>query len=633
MTGENTQFGKYTLLEVLGEGASARVYRAIHAGPMGFRKQVAIKQILPHVLQNQSAIRGLVNEARLGGFLHHRNLVEIYEFDQVGDTFYIVMEFVPGHSLAAALRRTRRQGLLPTDVIAEVAVQLCDGLAYAHTARDEKDQPLNLIHRDLKPGNVMITPYGAVKIMDFGVAKSAANLYHTRAANITRGTPAYMSPEQVTGQKLDHRSDLFALGSLLTELITGQVLFFDTNLHMVLKRVYRADIANAMTRAAERMPSIVPVLRMLLQRDRDQRLASAGDVGQALRRACADLLGRQDLGRWLVQWMAPEESPTIGADEMPTVGMDYSEVAVVQGVEDESTTRQRERPISLELDPEPPSAPPPKAEASGGYCGETLLTAQVTTTVTIPGGEADDPLLDIFLARIEPCRAWMGSRSDSPDAVADEFLHRVSLTRPFLIAATPVTQAQWLALMSDNPTWAKGDELPVESVSWFDAVQYCNRLSEALGLRPAYGSSGDGILLDLDAPGFRLPTEAEWETAARAGEDHVFSGSSDVDTVAWYWGNTGGLTQPVGRKRPNAIGLYDMSGNVAEWVWDLYGPYPTDPETTDPTGTDEGEIRTCRGGSAFNLPADLRVAARGAQVRPDERYHFLGFRLARTATE
>ena len=613
MTMENTQLGKYSLLEVLGEGASARVYRAIHAGPMGFRKQVAVKQILPHVLQNDSAIRGLINEARLGGFLHHRNLVEIYEFDQAGDAFYIAMEFVPGHPLTQALQRTRHQGPIPKDVIAEIAVQLCDGLAYAHEALDEAGQPLNLIHRDLKPSNVMLTPYGAVKIMDFGVAKSAANLYHTQAANITRGTPAYMSPEQVTGKKLDHRSDLFALGSLLTELITGDVLFFDTNLHMVLKRVYRADITAAMARVKERMPQMVPVLRHLLQRDRDKRFATAGDVGRALRAACADLLDRQDIGRWLVQWMAQERSPSLVPEDMPTV--------------------VTERPISLEVDPEPLSAPPPVVPASGGYSEETLLTAQVTTTVTIPGGETGDPLLDIFLARFEPCSSWMGSRSDLPDTMADEFLHRVRLSRPFLIAATPVTQAQWLALMHENPAWAKGDELPVESVSWYDAVLFCNRLSEALGLRAAYDASGQELLLDLDAPGFRLPTEAEWETAARSGEDLLYSGSSDVDAVAWYWGNTGGLTQPVGRKKPNGVGLYDMSGNVAEWTWDRYGPYTTDSEVTDPLGADEGEIRTCRGGSAFNLPTDLRVAARCAQVRPDERYHFLGFRLVRTAVE
>jgi len=633
MTDEQTQLGKYTLLEVLGEGASARVYRAIHAGPMGFRKQVAVKQILPHVLQNDSAIRGLINEARLGGFLHHRNLVEIYEFDQAGDTFYIAMEFVPGHSLADALQRTRGQGPLPTDVIAEIAVQLCDGLAYAHAARDESGQPLNLIHRDLKPGNVMITPYGAVKIMDFGVAKSAANLYHTQAANITRGTPAYMSPEQVTGKKLDHRSDLFALGSMLTELITGSVLFFDTNLHMVLKRVYRADIRAAMDQVTDRIPQMVPVLRHLLQRDRDKRFATADDVGRAVRGACADLLGQQDLGRWLVQWMTAEKSPTVDADEMPTVVAHRIEPEALEAVVDDSATRRREPPIFLELDPEPPAAPPPVSHASGGYCEETLLTAQVTSTVTIPGGDVEDPLMDIFLARVEPCTAWMGSRADAPDAAADEFLHRVRLTRPFLIAATPVTQAQWMALMHENPAWAKGDELPVESVSWYDAVLFCNRLSEALGLRPAYDASGSELRFDLDAPGFRLPTEAEWETSARAGKSHLYAGSSDVDTVAWYWGNTGGLTQPVGRKKPNEVGLYDMSGNVAEWVWDLYGPYSTESESTDPTGAEEGEIRACRGGSAFNLPADLRVTARCAQVRPDERYHFLGFRLARTAIE
>ena len=241
-------------------------------------------------------------------------------------------------------------------------------------------------------------------------------------------------------------------------------------------------------------------------------------------------------------------------------------------------------------------------------------------------------MMDIFLARIDPGTSWIGSRPDHADAHADEFLHRVRLTRPFLIAAAPMTQAQWTALMGDNPSWAKGDELPVESVSWYDTVACCNRLSEVLDHRPAYRLDGERVELDLDADGFRLATEAEWEIAARAGEDHLYAGSSDLDTVGWYWGNTGGLTQPVGRKKANVLGLYDMSGNVAEWVWDLYGPYPMGAVDADPIGPTDGEVRVCRGGSAFNLPADLRVAARCAQVRPDERYHFLGFRVARTIT-
>ena len=603
MTKVETKLGKYTLLDVLGEGSSARVFRAIHSGPMGFRKQVAVKQILPHVVQNENAIRGLINEARLGGHLHHRNLVEIYEFDQAGDSFYLAMEFVPGHTLAQVARRARDRGPIPEGIVVEIGIQLCDGLAYAHAARDEGGQPLHLIHRDLKPGNVMITPYGAVKIMDFGVAKSDANLYHTQVANITRGTPAYMSPEQVRGERLDGRSDIFALGSVLAELVTGEVLFFDANLHAVLHKVHRADVAGALARAQERIPELVPVLDRALQRDRAARYATAEEMGHDLRRACAGLASGEDLGHWLVHWMAdspaePEE------DEAPTL------------------LEARPPPISLEED-----------QLQLVSVEETLLNAGVTTTIRVPGGRAGDPLMEVFLARVRPTRCWIGSRDGAPDSRPDEFAHQVWLSRPLLIAATPVTQAQWAVVMGHNPSWAQGDELPVETVSWFEAVEFCNRLSRSLELPEAYRVQGGTVHWDREAVGFRLPTETEWEVAARAGADHRFAGADDPDEVAWYWDNTGGLTQPVGRKKPNDLGLFDMSGNVAEWVWDWYGPYPTEPLPTDPNGPDEGEVRVHRGGSSFNLAEDARVAARSAQVRPEERVHFLGFRLARTVQD
>ena len=661
MNQTENKLGKYTLLDVVGEGSSARVFRAIHAGPMGFRKQVAVKQILPHVLQNENAIRGLINEARLGGHLHHRNLVEIYEFDQAEDTFYIAMEFVPGHTLADVLRRCRANGLLPQSIVAEVGIQLCDGLAYAHAARDESDQPLNLIHRDLKPGNVMLTPHGAVKIMDFGVAKSESNLYHTQVANITRGTPAYMSPEQVRGERLDGRSDIFALGSVLSELVTGEVLFFDTNLHTVLHLVHRADVAAALEMTWQRMPQLVPVLERALQRHREARYATAAEMGQDLRRVCAELVAGQDLGHWLVGWMGdrPEESaaraksvdpeersesgeptaagepdedqtPTLLEADLPPLSLDEDTIQPTSL--DETDLRiQPPRPVTISLEQE--AEPPPPIPPSGNYGEQTLLSAGVTKTIRIPGGREGDPLLDVFLVRVRPARTWIGSRQDAEYSRPDEFAHQVWLSRSLLIAATPVTQAQWTTLTGRNPSWAQGDELPVETVSWFEAVEFCNRLSRALDLPEAYRIEGNVVHWNRDATGFRLPTESEWEVAARGGEDHLYAGSDDPEEVAWYWDNTGGLTQQVGRKKPNDMGLYDMSGNVAEWVWDRYGPYPIEPLATDPAGPDEGAFRVCRGGSSFNLAEDARAAARCAQVRPEEQFHFLGFRLARTVLD
>ena len=618
MSEEPRQLGKYLLLDVIGEGSYARVYRAVQSGLLGFRKQVAVKQILPHVLENKNAIRGIINEARLGGYLHHRNLVEMYEFDQEGRTFFIAMELVPGHSLQQVLAMTPSLGKLPPPIIAEITLQLCEGLAYAHGAHDDSGQPLNLIHRDLKPGNVMITPDGVVKLMDFGVAKSAANLFQTQVENITRGTPAYMSPDQVRGLTLDHRSDLFSLGTVMAEMITGHKLFSDTNRHALLAKVEAAEADDALAEVALRMPRITPILRKALQRERNQRYTSASEMGSDLTKACADLLGRENLGAWLVSWMGAAEHPPEAAEAGGTTQFEVP----TQGIAEADGETERSLTIEIDLD----------ELASGGTgSGEVPLpVARVSTTVRIPGEHEDPSLLETVMVRFEPGMFWMGSRQDDPDGSPDEFLHRVQLSRPFLLSATPVTQAQWVGMMGENPAWNKGDELPVESIRWPDAVEFCNRLSEALGFRPAYRHENESVTWAHNADGFRLPSEAEWEFAARSGEEYVFAGSNNPAEVAWHWGNAEGVIKPVGGLKPTGSGLYDLSGNVAEWVWDRYGPYPAESMVVDPTGPVRGEMRVCRGGSSFSIASDVRVAARYANAHQDERYFFLGFRLART---
>jgi len=165
-------------------------------------------------------------------------------------------------------------------------------------------------------------------------------------------------------------------------------------------------------------------------------------------------------------------------------------------------------------------------------------------------------------------------------------------------------------------------------VSWLEAVKFCNALSELEGLTPAYRISGDTVTWNREAAGYRLPTESEWEFAARGGGSHLYSGSNDLDTVGWYGSNSGMTTHDVGGKQANAFGLYDMSGNVWEWVWDWYGGYPSGTEP-DPTGPSTDYRRVYRGGSWFSIPRYARVAARGRND-PGRRLSILGFRLARS---
>ena len=185
--------------------------------------------------------------------------------------------------------------------------------------------------------------------------------------------------------------------------------------------------------------------------------------------------------------------------------------------------------------------------------------------------------------------------------------------------------------MGNNPSRFKGDNLPVERVSWYDAVEFCNRLSRKEGLTPEYTISGKDVTWNRSADGYRLPTEVEWEYAARGGNKsrgYRFSGSDDPKEVAWYSANSGEKTHPVGQKKPNELGIYDMSGNVWEWVWDWYGSYSSTSQT-DPRGPYSGSYRVLRGGS-WNLYAGSFRSADRFSGGPSVSFYVLGFRLVRT---
>ena len=231
------------------------------------------------------------------------------------------------------------------------------------------------------------------------------------------------------------------------------------------------------------------------------------------------------------------------------------------------------------------------------------------------------------MVRIAPGEFWMGSPSEEEGRFDDETRHHVSMKRGFTLGTTEVTQALYEGVMGVNPSHFEGARNPVENVSWYDAVAFCNRLSDQEGLEPAYRISGETVTWDRSAEGYRLPTEAEWEYAARAGGEHVYSGSDDIDTVGWYHDNSGHRTHAVGEKQANDWGLYDMTGNVWEWGWDCFAPYPR-ARVTDPVGP-AGSNRVRRGGSWFRHPRRARVAYRHSGD-PESRNLLVGFRLARS---
>jgi formylglycine-generating enzyme required for sulfatase activity len=232
----------------------------------------------------------------------------------------------------------------------------------------------------------------------------------------------------------------------------------------------------------------------------------------------------------------------------------------------------------------------------------------------------------------------MGSPTWDRDGQPDERpQHKVRITRPFFLGACEVTQQEYERVTGVNPSSEQlSPHQPVEMVSWFDAVRFCNRLSERENVRAYYGISGEAVTI-TGGNGYRLPTEAEWEYACRAGSTTKWSCGDDVQQLelyAWYRGNSGNHSHTVGEKAPNAYGLYDMHGHMWEWCWDLHGEdYYRQSPVDDPQGPGSGSLRVERGGDGWNNdPPHLRSAYRNHQV-PSLKFRDLGFRVARTSNE
>lgn len=272
-------FGRYTLLGVLGEGGMGRVYRAELRGPSGFRKSVALK-VIRGLLDEPSARELFEQEARVGGLLHHPNIVDVYDFGFEAGTPFLVMEWVQGAGLDSVLRQG---GLLAPARALEIAVGIARGLAHAHGLCDEGGRPIEVVHRDLKPGNVLIGTDGSIKITDFGLARATAGQGASAWSGVVRGTPAYMSPEQARGEPLDGRSDLFALGAIVYELVTGRRFFHGDSLVAVMMRIVTVDQHLGMLEEVDgRVPGLSAILRRCLAGDRGLRFGRASELAEAL---------------------------------------------------------------------------------------------------------------------------------------------------------------------------------------------------------------------------------------------------------------------------------------------------------------------------------------------------------------
>lgn len=278
-----TRFGKYTLLEKIGSGGMAEIWKANLSGVDGFEKVLVLKKILPKFAKNRQFITMFVQEAKVTSILHHANIVQIYELGEQDGEYFIAMEYVNGPDLLKILTSAAKaKKPIPPALCLHILTEVCKGLGYAHSATDIYGNPLNMVHLDVSPSNILVTWEGEVKLTDFGVAKVSASDTPTADDDRLKGKLGYMSPEQVTAKQVDSRSDLFSIGIILYEIFTLKRLFLGRTEIETLTNVRDADVDARLARYPTIPEGVKEIIRRSLMRNVDSRFQTAYEIEEAI---------------------------------------------------------------------------------------------------------------------------------------------------------------------------------------------------------------------------------------------------------------------------------------------------------------------------------------------------------------
>jgi formylglycine-generating enzyme required for sulfatase activity/serine/threonine protein kinase len=638
-------------------------------------RKVALKTPRRSVLEEPQLLARFLREARASAGLRHHNICPVYEVNQVQGIHYIALAFIDGKPLSEMIGDPRWRS--PREIAAAIR-RIALALDVAHAA--------GVVHRDLKPANVIIDAAGEPIVMDFGLARqflSEDDSRFTQEGTIL-GTPAYMSPEQVRSEpeRVGPASDVYSLGVILFELLTGRLPFRGPLMSMLL------EVANDAKRPP-RPSSIRPdidrrleaICLKMISKPVAGRYASMREVVAALAEYEAQPTARPgshtasgSRSRPLLAALAAAaivlgvivitirnrdgSTRTIEASDTSHVSIERKEKAATPTLPASDTTTP-EKPVANEtpaVADTPASIPKPSRVVGAvpaaavapfdavqarrhqeAWANHLNIPVHFTNSlgikfVLIPPGEflmgtSEEEIRDVVLILDEnDTTKRRAARSELPR-------HKVVLTRPFYLGTHEITQQQYQDLTGTNPsgyvTTSPDPDIraklggrdttkhPVDSISWRNAIDFCNRVSRRESLKPAYFRD-DYKATVVNRLGYRLPTEAEWEFACRAGTTTAFWSGDDyeqLEKLEWTGANSGLRPHDVGELKPNPFGLYDMLGNVSEWVYDAwkedgYAAFDKTP-TDDPTGpTDEVLHRCTRGGNFHFNVIQARSGAR-----------------------
>jgi len=309
---------KYLLLERVNVGGMAEVFKAKAFGVEGFERLTAVKRILPSIAEDQEFITMFIDEAKIAVQLTHANIAQIFDLGKVADSYFIAMEFVRGKDLRAIFDRVRKRGgTVPVPMACYTIMKVCEGLDYAHNKKDSAGRDLNLVHRDVSPQNVLLSYDGEIKLIDFGIAK-AANKAGKTQAGILKGKFGYMSPEQVRGLPLDRRSDVFSVGIVLYELLTGERLFVGESDFSTLEKVRNVEIMPPSTYNRKIPEELEQIVLKALAKDVDDRYQTAMDLHddlQSFMYTSGNFFARKDLAAYMGKAFSEEITREEARDE------------------------------------------------------------------------------------------------------------------------------------------------------------------------------------------------------------------------------------------------------------------------------------------------------------------------------
>lgn len=311
-SGVGTRFGKFLLLKKLASGGMGEIFLAKQSGPVGFEKILVIKRILQHHLDNKQYVDMFFSEARIAAMLSHSNVVQVYDMGEVDEHLYIAMEYVHGRSLKDVITRAyKRQTPIPLGYVVDMIGQACSGLSYSHNLADAAHEPLNIIHRDINPHNLLVSYTGDLKIIDFGIAKSTMSVNKTETGTI-KGKFVYMSPEQSAAEPLDKRSDIFSLSIVLYEVLTGFNPFHRDNIVLSLEAIQRKD-PSPVSKYRDDAAAFDAILKKGLAKDRALRYGDCSELREDLDRLLLDGTVRREK-RALSEYLAELFADCIAED-------------------------------------------------------------------------------------------------------------------------------------------------------------------------------------------------------------------------------------------------------------------------------------------------------------------------------